>query len=353
MAPLSVSSLVDDDGNNVLDTHYATAIFPEVGPQMIKLCLIGDIRQIGLRFPRAFNSCRFIHNPINVLGVEADQFILETMAAAIRSTIAVPPGNYIFVLSITDLFTFTNHVASDFYRIARAYRVLAKCLMILMQGTLHKAIVMLPVAHSNNTELDLVAAQGQSLVQAILTDTDLRPHVGGRIRFFSPVTVAMLKMEDANVADRLEYSALFRPTIGSGYVLSGVGNLRISFELANFASSWILGQLSPAILSPNQSMEDLISVLADSMALFPFRRSESLPVVAERHDLIFGHGSSGYSASPSSAGSTEGRANNKPPPLLLDAQRSGRGRKRPGPPHPPRPSPGRPGPPPRAWSPRR
>ena len=359
LSPLFQSNIHPD--RHFLENFYNGNQFEQIERNTVKVTLIGDIRQVGLTFPQSFCPARFIHNPINNMGMEQDNFIFETMSAAIESNLSVSAEGQVFILSITDLFTFTYKTESEFYQIARAYKVLSRCLSQIMDGTNHKALILLPMALSDCTEMDLVAAQGLGLVQAILMDSDFRKHVSHRIRFFSVLNYMALRMENGNLHDRVEFNSMFQNTRKSGCVLSHDGNKNVSYELSNFISSWVMNLLDPVFLTPNQSMEDMLADLEKFSVVFPFRKSDSLPEVAERFRLEHGFRQQNRHAPPSHSGDRHSKEKVNPPPLMLGAPRSGRGKKRAGPhqppragPHqPPRPGYGRAGPPPfHPWKPR-
>lgn len=278
--PLHLPSIQADEGR-VLDILYPAPIFQNVHPGKIIATLMGDKRHLGLLFPTSFRARRFLHPALNTLGVEHDQFETQIMEGVIKSTFFPPKIQSVFIIGLTDLFTYKyQSPEADFWQVARAYKTLHRSLDMLLHCSNSKILVLLPMALSGKNELDLVAAQGHALVHSVLRDTDFKGHIGTRIRFYSVPNFT------CNSQARLGgFEKLYKLTRTGEYLLSPEGNKEVSYDMSQFIISWVQGQLPRVSLHLGTTEHELTKEVEGMKVLFPFRQTSSLAEAAERFDL--------------------------------------------------------------------
>ena len=318
--PLHLPAVVTDE-ERALDAYVNHPLFPSLRKGEIKSTLIGDDRQIGLLFPKSFDSNRFIHPPIDILGVTKDLFESQCMQAVIKSSFYEPSTTGVILLGVTDLFTFRSQSPeADAWNIARAYKTLAKCIELILACSNSKILVLLPMALSNKDQLDLVAAQGQSLVRSVLLDTAIKDHVGSRIRFFSTVNFTY----SAIPKQFGEFKLMYRLTRTGGYILTHEGSVEVSKMLASFISDWAFNQLPGSGLRFHDQDQTLANQLERNKIVYPFRPAAPLADAAERYELQ--NPTPRFRGNPKTQGS---RSNRTPPPLMsppIMARNTGKGK---------------------------
>ena len=278
--PLHMSAIVPDE-DRVLDRLYPKPLFQFLGPNKIKLTLLGDKRHTGLLFPMVLDPHRFLHAPINTMGIVHDLYESQTLESVIKSSFLPIDTQGVIVLGTTDIFTYKfQKPESEAWNVARAYKTLSKCLNVALKCSDLKILVLLPMSLSGRSELDLVSAQGQALMLSLIKDTDFGSHIGGRIRFYSA-----LNYVSNNMATFGGFEKLFRLTRTGEYLLSQTGNKEISFDISEFIVSWVMGQLPRVNLQLESAEHEIIKGVEESRIIHPFRPASALSDAAESFEL--------------------------------------------------------------------
>ena len=278
--PLHMSAIVSDE-DRVLDRLYPKPLFRFLGPQKIKLTLLGDKRHAGLLFPMVFDPHRFLHAPINTMGIVNDLFESQTLESVIKSTFLPSDTQGVLLLGPTDIFTYKyQKPESEAWNVARAYKSMGKCLNVALKCSDLKILVLLPMSLSGRSELDLISAQGQALMLSTLKDSDFTSYIGSRIRFYSAPNYA-----SNNMATFGGFEKLFRLTRTGEYLLSQTGSKEISFDISEFIVSWVMGQLPRVNLQLESAEHEIIKGVEESRIIHPFRPASALSDAAESFEL--------------------------------------------------------------------